>query len=269
MFAQATLNEIQRTGDTITLSSLPSQVGWVYPASEKSKRRGARRESTSRDRLHVCGQANRLALHLRLRQAGYYLLVCFFPPFFLPFHALASHVMHPGQDAHPAARAGGRQGSLHIFANCKQSVKRIWNEDDGTGLQRKSKQPRPEPKCFKWITPVCHCDYTLLAGTATRWIVFYGFTADLFSFFSPPSWMHPPRPLLYCVAWSECGIVFAFELPHKQFICYFSLRGHFLFISEWIGWLRNHVYVYIFMLWKWYFRLPLACFVQLKHWTSQ
>uniref|UniRef100_A0A8C4ICQ2 Uncharacterized protein n=1 Tax=Dicentrarchus labrax TaxID=13489 RepID=A0A8C4ICQ2_DICLA len=22
--------------------------------------------------------------------------------------------------------------------------------------------------CFKWITPVCHCDYTLLAGTATR-----------------------------------------------------------------------------------------------------
>lgn len=34
MFAQATLNEIQRSGDTITLSSLPSQVGWVYPASE-------------------------------------------------------------------------------------------------------------------------------------------------------------------------------------------------------------------------------------------
>lgn len=165
--------------------------------------------------------------------------------------------MHPGQDARLAAWAGGRQGSLHIFANCRQSVKRIWNEDDGTSLQRKSEQPRPEPKCFKWITPVCHCDYTLLAGTATRWIVFYGFTADLFSFFSPPTWMHFS---LYYVAWSEYGIVFAFELPHKQFICYFSLRGYFLFISEWSGWLGNHVYVYILMLCKWYFQLILACF---------
>ena len=189
MFAQATLNEIQRSGDTITLSSLPSHVGWVCPASEKSKWTGTRRESTSRDRLHVCGQANRLALHLCLRQAGYYLLVFLFF-FFSSFHALASHVMHPGQDARPAAWAGGRQGSLHIFTNCRQSLKRIWNEDDGTSLQRKSEQPRPEPKCFKWITPVCHCDYTLLAGTTTRWIVFYSFTADLFSFFSPASWMH-------------------------------------------------------------------------------
>lgn len=50
---------------------------------------------------------------------------------------------------------------------------------------------------------------------------------------------------LYYVAWSECGIVFAFELPHKLFICYFSLRAHFLFILEWSGWLRNLVYVYI------------------------
>lgn len=74
-----------------------------------------------------------------------------------------------------------------------------------------------------------------------------------FSFFSPPTWMHffPP---LYDVAWSECGIVFAFELPHKQFVCYFSLRGHFLFISEWSGWLRKRVYVYIFMLRRQYFR---------------
>lgn len=174
--------------------------GSTLPRKKKSKRRGARRESTSWDRLHVCGQAYRPALHLRLRQAGYYLL--FFSP---PFHALASHVMHPGQDAHPAAQAGGRQGSLHIFANCKQSVRRIWNEDDGTSLQRKSKQPRPEPKCFKWITPVCHCDYTLLAGTATRWIVFYGFTADLFSFFSPPK-LNPffPPPLCSVVWMWDC-----------------------------------------------------------------
>lgn len=156
--------------------------------------------------------------------------------------------MHPGQDARLAARAGGRQGSLHIFANCRQSVRRIWNKDDGTSLQRKSKQPRPEPKCFKWITPVCHCDYTLLAGTATRWIVFYGFTADLF-FFLFSSNVNAFLSLC-CVAWSECGIVFAFEPPHKQFICYFSLRGRFLFISDSSGGLRNHVYVYIFMLCK-------------------
>jgi len=123
-----------------------------------------------------------------------------------------------------ATGAGGRQGGLHILANCRQSVKRIWEEDDGASLRSKSKQSRPEPKCFKWITPVCRCDYTLLAGTATRWIVFYGFKADLFSFFSPPTWMHFHPSTL---AWSECGIVF--ELPHKQFICYDSRRGLFLF----------------------------------------
>lgn len=153
-------------------------------------------------------------------------VIIFWCSFFLffSFHALASHVMHPGQDARPAAWAGGRQGSLHILTNCRQSLKRIWNEDDGTSLQRKSEQPRPEPKCFKWITPVCHCDYTLLAGTATRWIVFYSFTADLFSFFSPASWMHFFPPLLCSVVWMwDC--LSAFELPHKQFICCFFLKG--------------------------------------------
>lgn len=197
------------------------------PWLRKSKRKGVRRESTTWDRI-TCLWTSKYACTSPLPETSGLLS---FGVFFFSFHALANHVMHPGQDAQLAARAGGRQGGLYIFANCKQSVKRIWNEDDGTSLQRKSKQPRPSQSVFKWITPVCHCDYTLLAGTATRWIVFYGFTADLFSFFSPPTWMHFSP--LYYVAWSECGIVFAFELPYKQFICYFSLRGHFLFISDW------------------------------------
>lgn len=140
------------------------------------------------------------------------------------FHTLASHVMHPGQDACLAAQAGGRHGSLHILANCGQSVKLIWNEDDGTSLQRK--QPRPEPKCFKWITPVCHCDYTLLAGTATRWIVFYGFTADLFSFFSPPTWMHF-FSLLCSVVWIwDCFCLWT--TPQTVYLLVF-LKGTFSF----------------------------------------
>lgn len=219
MFAQATLNEIQRSGDTITLSSLPSQVGWVYPASESQSTKAP--EERAPLETDYMSADKRIGLHFTsVSDEPVIIFSCFF--FF--FCALAGHVMHPGQDARLAAWAGGRQGSLHIFANSRQSGKRIWNEDDGTSLQRKSKQPRPEPKCFKWITPVCHCDYTLLAGTATRWIVFYGFTADLFSFFSPPTWM---RVFHYYVVWSECGIVFAFELPDKQFIIFFFLVGTF------------------------------------------
>ena len=37
-----------------------------------------------------------------------------------------------------------------------------------TVFATESQQSIPEPKCFKWITQVCHCDYMLLAGTATR-----------------------------------------------------------------------------------------------------
>lgn len=163
---------------------------------------------------------------------------------------------------YPAAWAGGRQGSLHIFANCRQSANRIWNEDDDTSLQRKSKQPRPEPKCFKWITPVCHCDYTLLAGTATRWIVFLWLYSRsfFFLFFRPCECIYP----FYYVAWSECGIVFAFTSQSLHLCTFLSLRGHFLFILEWSGWLIDHVYISIFTLSQWCFRF-LACFVQLTH----
>lgn len=193
MFAQATLNEIQRSGDTITLSSLPSQVGWVYCASEsRNAEAPEERAPLETDYMSV---DKRIGLHFTSAWDKRVIIFwCLF--FFFHCHAVASHVMHPGQDARLAARAGGRQGSLHIFVNCRQSVKRIWNEDDGTSLQRKSKQPRPEPKCFKWITPVCHCDYTLLAGTATRWIVFYGFTADLFLSFLLQLECIPPLPTM-------------------------------------------------------------------------
>lgn len=149
--------------------------------------------------------------------------------FSFPLHALVSHVAHPGQDARPASRAGGRQGSLHISTNCRQSVNRIWNEDDDTSLQRKSKQPRPEPKCFKWITPVCHCDYTLLAGTATRWIVFYGFTADLFSFFflNQRGCIFPP---LWSMVWMwDC---FCLSTASQSLYLYVSLRGNSVYLSE-------------------------------------
>ncbi|CAB1430324.1 unnamed protein product [Pleuronectes platessa] len=37
MFAQATLNEIQRSGDTITLSSLPSQAGHVMHPGQDAR----------------------------------------------------------------------------------------------------------------------------------------------------------------------------------------------------------------------------------------
>ena len=48
-------------------------------------------------------------------------------------------------------------------------------------------------------------------------------------------------------AWSECAIVSASELPHKLFICHFTFRGHFLFISEWSrARQRNHVNVDVF-----------------------
>lgn len=248
MFAQAVLNEIQRSGDTITLSSLPRQVGWVYPALEsRSAQAPAERAPLETDYMSVDKRI--LALHLCLRQAGYYLLAFFF--MLLPVMLCIQDKMLLWQLEQVDDKAA------YIFlANCRQPVRRIWNKDDGTGLQKKSKRPRPEPKCFKWITLVCHCDYTLLAGTATRWIVFYGFTADLFSFFSPPTWI---RFLSHCyVAWSECGIVFAFELPHKQFICYFSFREHLLLILESSGWLRNYGYVCVFMLCKQYFRLILA-----------
>ncbi len=49
---------------------------------------------------------------------GVIILLCVFFVFFF-VHAFASHVKHPGQDA----GAGGRHVSLHIFANCRQSVK--------------------------------------------------------------------------------------------------------------------------------------------------
>lgn len=87
---------------------------------------------------------------------------------------------------------------------------------------------RPEPKCFKWITPVCHCDYTLLAATATRWIVFYGFAADPFSLFSvsPPVWMYfslSPHD----EARSECGIVFLLWTTSQSFHLLCFLKGTF------------------------------------------
>lgn len=61
-------------------------------------------------------------------------------------------------------------------ANCRQSVKHIWLGWSKRREKKKKKRNactgsqsrlRPEPKCFKWITPVCHGDYTLLAGTTT------------------------------------------------------------------------------------------------------
>lgn len=173
MFAQATLNDTQHSGDTIALSSLPSRAGRVHPSSEKSKSRGARRESTSQDRLHVCWHActSPLPETSLLLSFG---VATLHPPQLTFIHAIASHAMTPSQCACLAAQAGGRQDGLHIFANCGQSVKRIWSKDDDASLRRKSERLQPEPKCFKWITRVCHCDYTLLAGAAARWIVFYG-----------------------------------------------------------------------------------------------
>lgn len=62
----------------------------------------------------------------------------------------------------------------------------------------------------------------------------------------------------------NAGLFSSFEPPHNHSICYVSLRGRFLFISQWSGWLRDHVYVWIFTLRKWYFRLGLACFGRLR-----
>lgn len=96
MFAQATLNEIQRSGDTITLSSLPSQVGWVYPASEsQSTEAPEERAPLETDYMSV---DKRIGLHFT--SASDKPVIIFW---FLFFHALARHVMHPGQDACLAA----------------------------------------------------------------------------------------------------------------------------------------------------------------------
>lgn len=231
------------------------------PSLRKSKRTGASRESTSRDRLHVCGQANACTSPLP-QTSGLLSFWCFFLPFFFSvFFFLASHVMHPGQDARLAARAGGRQGSLHIFwliagsqwnvCEIKTMAQACRRSQSGRGpsqsvlnglhqcviaITRSSQGPRQDELYFM----------------ALQQIFFFLFSSNLnpfFLFFF----------LSHCyVAWSECGIVFAFELPHKQFICFFSFREHLLLISELSGWLRNHGDVCVFMLCKRYFRLILA-----------
>lgn len=66
-------------------------------------------------------------------------VIIFRPFFFFSLFALASHVTQDKMLA-PTPWAGGRQGSLHVSANCRQSANCICNEDDDTSLQRKSKQ---------------------------------------------------------------------------------------------------------------------------------
>ena len=62
-------------------------------------------------------------------------------------------------------------------------------------LQRKSQKPGRPPMCFKWITPVCHCDYTLLAAVAMRWIVFGGSAGRFLFLHAPPGPRQGPPPL--------------------------------------------------------------------------
>lgn len=97
MFAQATLNEIQRSGDTITLSSLPSQVGWVYPASESQSTKAP--EERAPLKTDYMSADKRIGLHFTSASDEPVIIFSWF--FFLC--ALAGHVMHPGQDARLAA----------------------------------------------------------------------------------------------------------------------------------------------------------------------
>lgn len=240
-------------------------VGGVYPfPGRKRWLRGCGRESTSRDRLHVCGRATMPALHPWMSKECYYLSAFFI---FSPPFALASHVTHPGQDArlrHPEQVDDKAAYTFPLIAGSQRIVSEM--KMMTRACRGSQSSARPEPKCFKWITPVCHCDYTLLAATATRWIVFYGFAADLFFPFFPS--LHRCEcifPSLYVTKHGlNAGLFSSFEPPHNHSICHVSLRGRFLFISQWSGWLRDHVYVWIFTLRKWYFRLGLACFCAAK-----
>lgn len=68
---------------------------------------------------------------------------------------------------------------------------------------------------------------------------FFLFSSQVESIFSP----------LHYVAWCECGIVFfAFELLHKQFICYFFfLKGGIFCLSQRGVAHRESMYTYTFL----------------------
>lgn len=80
MFAQASLNEIQRSSDTITLSSLPSQAGWGLPFLRKSRSSEAPEERAPLETDYTSVD-KQMGLHFTPAwdERGYYLLPCVFP----------------------------------------------------------------------------------------------------------------------------------------------------------------------------------------------
>lgn len=160
-------------------------MGWVHPALKKvGTQRRQRREHLLKQLTCLC------ALPLCARQVIFFLFSCACQS------CKASRTsVFPGRLCRWTTKQLIRSLLIAGSHRHMSEVRTI-----AQSLQRKSKQ---QPKCFKWITPVCHCNYTLLADNATRWIVFYGFRADLFSFFSfQLEWStHPPPPFRCTAVW--------------------------------------------------------------------
>lgn len=230
-------------------SELIASSGWVGPPCLKKKleRRGARGESTSWSSLHVC---------LHFPSVWDKLVIFFLFSCACQSCKVSRTRVFPGRLCRWTTKQLIRSlliaGSHRNMSEVRTIVQ---------SLQRKSKQ---QPKCFKWITPVCHCNYTLLADNATRWIVFYGFTADLFSFFSfQLEWSPPPSPH-FNVLQSEWGICFWLWTTHQRIEQLFE-GGVSCLLQQRTpeGESLIEPNIFFFLLLKWYIKSNWPCFVNI------
>lgn len=189
------------------------RLGGSTLLQEKSKSRGASGESASRDGLHVCGRVNRPALHLCLRQVGYYPSPRLRGSFSIPFALLPVMCrIQVGTLARRPEQVG--DGAAYTFPLIAGSPCIVCETKTMRRACRGSQSCRgPSQSVLNGLHQCVIAITRSSQGPRQDELCFMALRQIFFPFFSPMIWM---RVFFLWVTWCARATVCAFELCHNH-----------------------------------------------------